>query len=134
MKKKLFLLLLLPVLGLAQTNETTSDTEIKTQPFNNKSRLFKDWSVSVGGGASFMTNADLTSFYGGKVNWGWNGYVSLDKQISHTFGISLLYTRGQTKQKAYLNDFLNLEQNDRDLIVDLGDTILRYFRSRNMQF
>ena len=38
------------------------------------------------------------------------------------------------RQKAYLNDFLNLEQNDRDLIVDLGDTILRYFRSRNMQF
>jgi transcriptional regulator with XRE-family HTH domain len=38
------------------------------------------------------------------------------------------------RQKAYLNDFLNLDQNDRDLIVDLGDTILRYFRSRNMQF
>ncbi len=101
MKKKLFLFFLLPFLGQAQTEENNSKPT--TQPFNNESRLFKDWSVSVGGGASFMTNADLTSFYNGKVNWGWNGYVSLDKQISHTFGLSLMYTRGQTKQKAYLD-------------------------------
>lgn len=123
MKKKLFLLLFLPVLGLAQTNENTADTEIKTQPFNNKSRLFKDWSVSVGGGGSFMTHADLTSFYGGKVNWGWNGYVSLDKQISHTFGVSLLYTRGQTKQKAYLNDAAGVAQGHTkfDQVALIGD-------------
>jgi transcriptional regulator with XRE-family HTH domain len=38
------------------------------------------------------------------------------------------------RQKAYLNDFLNLELSDRDLIVDLGDAIFRYFRQRNVQF
>jgi transcriptional regulator with XRE-family HTH domain len=38
------------------------------------------------------------------------------------------------RQKAYLNDFLNLDVNDRDLIVDLGDAIFRYFRQRNVQF
>ena len=38
------------------------------------------------------------------------------------------------RQKAYLNDFLNLDVNDRDLIVDLGDAILRYFRQRNVEF
>ncbi len=38
------------------------------------------------------------------------------------------------RQKAYLNDFLNLDVNDRDLIVDLGDSIFRYFRQRNIQF
>lgn len=38
------------------------------------------------------------------------------------------------RQKAYLNDFLNLDINDRDLIVDLGDAIFRYFRQRNIQF
>jgi transcriptional regulator with XRE-family HTH domain len=38
------------------------------------------------------------------------------------------------RQRAYLNDFLNLDVNDRDLIVDLGDAILRYFRQRNVQF
>jgi transcriptional regulator with XRE-family HTH domain len=38
------------------------------------------------------------------------------------------------RQKAYLNDFLNLDVNDRDLIVDLGESIFRYFRQRNIQF
>jgi transcriptional regulator with XRE-family HTH domain len=38
------------------------------------------------------------------------------------------------RQKAYLNDFLNLDASDRDLIVDLGDTIFRYFRTRNIEF
>jgi transcriptional regulator with XRE-family HTH domain len=37
------------------------------------------------------------------------------------------------RQKAYLNDFLNLDVNDRDLIVDLGDAIFRYFRTRNLE-
>ena len=100
MKKNIFLLFFVPFLGLAQTSEKG----IVTKPFNNESRLFKDWSITVGGGAAFMTNADVTSFYDGKVDWGWNGFVSLDKQITHTFGLSLLYTKGETKQKAYLND------------------------------
>jgi transcriptional regulator with XRE-family HTH domain len=38
------------------------------------------------------------------------------------------------RQKAYLNDFLNLDVNDRDLIVDLGDAIFRYFRQRHVEF
>lgn len=38
------------------------------------------------------------------------------------------------RQRAYLNDFLNLDVNDRDLIVDLGDAIFRYFRTRNLNF
>ena len=38
------------------------------------------------------------------------------------------------RQKAYLNDFLSLDVNDRDLIVDLGDAIFRYFRQRNIEF
>ncbi|WP_379968697.1 OmpA family protein [Epilithonimonas sp. UC225_85] len=104
MKKTLFLFFLWPFLGLAQTNESTAKTDSKLQPFDNKSRLFKDWSISVGGGGAFMANADLTSFYDGDINWGWNGYVSIDKQITQAFGLSLLYTRGETKQKALLNE------------------------------
>lgn len=38
------------------------------------------------------------------------------------------------RQRAYLNDFLNLDGNDRDLVVDLGDAIFRYFRQRNVEF
>ncbi|RRQ46289.1 OmpA family protein [Chryseobacterium sp. SC28] len=124
MKKKLFLLLLLPVLGFSQAVEQTSGSETAaTQPFDNKSRLFKDWSVSLGGGGAFMTHADLTSFYDGDINWGWNGYVSLDKQISQVFGISLMYTRGETKQKAYLNEAAGVGHGSTkfDQIALLGD-------------
>jgi len=125
MKKKLLLFFLLPILGISQTKEESSKQEIAQtkQVFNNKSRLFKDWSISVGGGGAFMANADLTSFYGGDINWGWNGYVSLDKQISHVFGLSLLYTKGETKQKAYLNDKLGIANGNTkfDQIALLGD-------------
>lgn len=38
------------------------------------------------------------------------------------------------RQKAYLTDFLNLGPADRDLIVDLGDAIFRYFRQRSVEF
>lgn len=37
-------------------------------------------------------------------------------------------------QKRYIHDFLNLDVNDRDLIVDLGDAIFKYFRQRNVEF
>lgn len=37
------------------------------------------------------------------------------------------------RQKAYVNDFLNLASEDRDLIVDLGETMLKYFRARNLE-
>lgn len=38
------------------------------------------------------------------------------------------------RQKAYIGEFLDLDISDRDLIVDLGDAIFRYVRSRNVNF
>jgi transcriptional regulator with XRE-family HTH domain len=35
-------------------------------------------------------------------------------------------------QKAYINEFLDLDPHDRDLIVSLGDVVLRYYRTRNL--
>lgn len=110
MKINLLTLLALPAVMYAQENVNTQDTypntfssgSTKVEKFNNRARLFNDWSISVGGGTALMQSADLTSFYGNKVNWGWNAYVSLDKQISHTFGLSLQYQQGQTHQKAML--------------------------------
>jgi OOP family OmpA-OmpF porin len=72
------------------------------EKFDNNAKKFNDWAVSVGGGTALMTNADLISIYNKKLNWGWNSYISLDKQISHTFGLSLQYQMGETKQKGQL--------------------------------
>ncbi len=113
MKLGLLLLAALPIATYAQdsiavssTNEypnTFSSGSANVQPFTNKAKRFNDWSISIGGGAAFMTHADLTSFYDKEINWGYNSYVSVDKQITHTFGVSLMYQRGETNQKAMLD-------------------------------
>lgn len=111
--KKIFInaamVLLLPVAMKAQSGNKlpssiyTSGSE-NVKKFDNSSRLFRDWSVSVGGGTAFMAFSDITSFYNKKVDFGWNAYASIDKQITHAFGVSLQYQMGQTNQKAHLEN------------------------------
>lgn len=112
MKLSLFFALILPAAIYAQ--DLSSGTASQDYPntyssgsadvakFDNSARRFNDWAISVGGGAAFMTKADLTSFYGGDINWGWNANVSLDKQISHTFGLNLQYQTGRSNQRGQL--------------------------------
>lgn len=112
MKLGLFFAIALPIAFYAQdstavasTNDypnTFSSGSANVQKFDNSARRFNDWSISVGGGAAFMAKADLTSFYGKKINWGWNAYASLDKQITHTFGLSAQYQMGETNQRGIL--------------------------------
>ena len=113
MKLNLLLALALPIAFSAQSKGTSANTSgdypnaysngsANVRPFNNSSRLFKDWSVSVGGGGAFMQAADLTSFYDGKIDAGWNMYASIDKQITHIFGLSAVYQMGKTNQKGML--------------------------------
>lgn len=112
MKLGLFLAIALPIAFYAQDSKavagnndypnTFSSGSANVQKFDNSARKFNDWSISVGGGAAFMAKADLTSFYGKKINWGWNAYASLDKQITHSFGLSLQYQKGKTNQKGLL--------------------------------
>lgn len=113
MKLNLLLALALPIAFYAQSNSTIvnptgdypnafSSGSANVQAFDNSSRLFKDWSVSLGGGGAFLQAADVNSFYDGKVDFGWNAYASIDKQITHAFGLSLQYAMGKTNQKALL--------------------------------
>lgn len=112
MKLNLLLFLALPIAMYAQDStavgmmdaypNTFSSGSAKVEKFDNEARRFNDWSISVGGGAAFMAKADLISFYDNKINWGWNAYASLDKQISHTFGLSLQYQMGKTNQRGQL--------------------------------
>ena len=112
MKLGLLLLATLPIATYAQDSiavntsdqypNTFSSGSANVQKFDNKARKFNDWSVTVGGGPAFMTFADVTSFYDGKINWGWNAFASINKQISHTFGVSLQYSKGKTNQQGKL--------------------------------
>ena len=38
------------------------------------------------------------------------------------------------RQKAYMTDFLSLDMEGRDLVVDLGNNLFRYFRQKGMDF
>ena len=113
MKLNLLLALALPIAFYAQSSSAVANTtgdypnafssgSANIHSFDNSSRLFRDWSVSVGGGGAFLQAADVNSFYDGKVDFGWNAYASIDKQITHTFGLSALYQMGKTNQKALL--------------------------------
>ena len=113
MKLGLFLALTVPIAFFAQKQNAGKNAignypnaytngSGSVRPFNNSSRFLKDWSVSVGGGTAIFQTADLSSFYDGKINLGWNGYASIDKQISHTFGLSILYQMGKLNQKGML--------------------------------
>ena len=112
MKLSLLMLATLPIAAFAQDSivvkysdeypNTFSSGSAYVQPFDNKARKFNDWSISVGGGAAFMTFADLTSFYDGDINWGYNVYAGVEKQITHVFGLGLQYGMGKTNQRAEL--------------------------------
>lgn len=110
MKLGLFLAFMLPMIFYAQDStavnnnypNTFSSGSANVAKFDNSARRFNDWAISVGGGAAFLAKGDLTSFYDKKINWGWNAYVSLDKQITHTFGASLQYAMGESNQRGQL--------------------------------
>ena len=69
-------------------------------PFTQDVKRFNDWSVSVGAGIPMLQSADLTSIKNGngKDVFGYSMYVSVDKAISHAFGLKLQYDRGETRQ------------------------------------
>lgn len=69
-------------------------------PFTQQSKRFNDWAVSFGAGVPLMQSADLTSIKNGngKNLFGYSAYVSIDKAITHAFGINLQYDRGETRQ------------------------------------
>ena len=111
--------------------QTTSTTEVvETTPLNSGPR-FNSWSVSFGGGVPLMQNADLKSISNGNTLVGYSAYFSIDKAISHAFGLKLQYDRGETRQgyfntkdAAPANAAANLQVGGRtqyDAISLLGD-------------
>lgn len=93
----------------------------KVMPFNGKTRKFNDWSISFGGGIPLIQSADLTSTSNGngKNNIGYSYYVSVNKAITHAFGLSLQYDKGETTQ-SNSNGAIRAK-TEFDIISLLGD-------------
>ncbi|SFI14531.1 OmpA family protein [Halpernia frigidisoli] len=82
---------------------TFSSGSSNVSPFTQDSKRFNDWAISFGGGVPLMQSADLTSIKNGngKNLFGYSAYISIDKAITHAFGLNLQYDRGETRQGFY---------------------------------
>lgn len=79
---------------------TFSSGSANVSPFTQGSKRFNDWAISVGAGVPLVQSADLTSIKNGngKNIFGYSAYISVDKAITHAFGINVQYDKGETRQ------------------------------------
>ena len=79
---------------------TFTSGSANVSPFTQESKRFNDWSISAGAGVPLVQSADLTSIKNGngKNVFGYSAYLSIDKAITHAFGLNLQYDRGETRQ------------------------------------
>ena len=79
---------------------TFTSGSANVSPFTQESKRFNDWSISAGAGVPLVQSADLTSIKAGngKNVFGYSAYLSIDKAITHAFGLNLQYDRGETRQ------------------------------------
>lgn len=97
--------LLLPMSLAGQEASTDANSGSQNvSPFTQSSKRFNDWSVSIGAGVPLIQSADMTSIKNGngKNLFGYSAYISVDKAITHAFGLNLQYDRGETRQ-GYAN-------------------------------
>lgn len=91
--------LTLPMSVFAQQNDNFYVGN-KNTPFTQQDKKFNDWAISIGAGVPLVQSADLTSIKNGngKNQFGYSAYISVDKAITHAFGINLQYDLGETRQ------------------------------------
>lgn len=104
------LTMMIPIAGFAQDSVAVSSGEYpnaytsgsaNVSPFTQESKRFNDWAISAGAGVPLMQSSDLTSLKGfgnGKNLFGWSAYLSVDKAITHAFGLKLQYDKGESRQ------------------------------------
>ena len=90
---------ILPGTILAQNNDKFYSGD-KSNSFTQEDKKFNDWAISAGVGVPLVQSADLTSIKNGngKNLFGYSAYLSVDKAITHAFGLNLQYEMGETKQ------------------------------------
>ena len=96
MKLKLVFIALIGVLPIAFFGQQKEESS--KQPIENKEKKFNEWGISAGFGVPVMHSADLNSFNKGKNLFGYSAYLSIDKAITHAFGLNLQYDLGETNQ------------------------------------
>ncbi|MBP6577910.1 MAG: OmpA family protein [Chryseobacterium sp.] len=109
--------LLLPMSLAGQEAPTNANSGSENvSPFTQSSKRFNDWSVSIAAGVPLVQSADMTSIKNGngKNLFGYSAYLSVDKAITHAFGLNLQYDRGETRQ-GYANTKDHVALPDRQI-------------------
>lgn len=107
MKIKFVALALFSAVAITGHLQAQSYSEVKKGSFKQADKKFNDWSVSVGAGVPVVQSADLTSIKNGNGSnlFGYSAYLSVEKAITHAFGLNLQYDLGQTNQGyAYIKE------------------------------
>lgn len=86
---------------MPMSTDTYSSGSSNVSPFTQESKRFNDWAISFGAGVPLIQTGDLTSINSDKTLLGYSAYVSIDKAITHAFGLNLQYDRGETRQGAF---------------------------------
>lgn len=91
------------VVNTGEYPNTFSSGSADVSPFTQESKRFNDWAISFGAGVPLVQSADLTSIKNGNGQnvFGYSAYFSVDKAITHAFGLNLQYDRGETRQGAF---------------------------------
>ncbi|MDR2121635.1 MAG: OmpA family protein [Flavobacteriaceae bacterium] len=92
----------------AQIVDSSNFTEDYVK-FTNDQKQFNDWSISVYGGVPWLQSADFTSIdngASGKWRIGYEAQLSINKQVTHAFGLSLLGQFGESRQ-GYGTDLID---------------------------
>ncbi|MGA9212246.1 OmpA family protein [Kaistella sp.] len=66
-----------------------------------ESKKFNDWAISAGVGIPLVTgeeSSSLKEFGANKNFFGWSSYLSVDKALSHAFGLKIQYDKGEARQ------------------------------------
>ncbi|MDC1174628.1 helix-turn-helix transcriptional regulator [Bacteriovoracaceae bacterium] len=82
-----------------------------------------------GGAARKTTTASITS--GGRTR---NVAFMSEGQRSGDMSVRDKMKNLTARQRAFLNDFLNLDTDGRDLVVDIGKNIISYLRQKGIDF
>lgn len=94
-------------LEISDYHNTLSSGSADIVEFTKDQKRFNDWSISGGLGVPLLQSADLTSIKNGNGTnlLGHSFYLSVDKAITHAFGLKLQFDMGKTKQGDFdIND------------------------------
>ncbi|WP_395093483.1 OmpA family protein [Vaginella massiliensis] len=89
----------------AQAQVVSGENYVYDDKFTKEDKKFNDWSVSFFAGGNVLQNTDLVSWDAGYFKPGYDFQFQVNRQLTHAFGLSLMYQFGKTRQHGTVDDY-----------------------------